>query len=472
MTSTSTASKKAASKKAISTNRYLSGNFAPVDKEVTAESTELSVTGSIPAELNGRYLRNGPNPVLAPDPDTYHWFIGDGMVHGLRLQDGKAQWYRNRWVRSNHVAEALGEEVPTRAVHGGMDFAPNTNIIGHDGRTLAIVEAGALPYELDDELNTIGPFDFGGTLTGGYTAHPKLDPRTGELVAVSYFFGWGNDVEVTVISPDAKVTSARRVAMGGSVSLHDTAITPNWIVLYDLPVLFDMDMITQGARFPYRWFPEYHSRIGLLPRDGDSTEVIWHDIEPCYVFHTMNAFDDPDGTGLTLDVARHPSMFNTSRLGPAEGTPMLERWSIDGKGGAVRTTRLDDRGLEFPRADERRLGLPYRYGYAVTAGHDDDPVGTENGLIRHDLQTGASVARHFGPTAQVGEGVFVPRQAAANPDGSDEADGWIMALVYEDTTDTSSLYLLNADDLDGDPQAVITLPQRVPVGFHGNWIPD
>ncbi len=393
------------------TNRYLSGNFAPVHQEVTVGATELKVTGSIPAELNGRYLRNGPNPIVAPDPAKYHWFVGDGMVHGIRLQGGAAQWYRNRWVRSNHVAETLGEDLPPRAVHGGMDFAPNTNVIGHAGRTLAIVEAGALPYELDDELNTVGPWDFGGTLPGGYTAHPKLDPTTGELVAVSYFWGWGNDVEVTVVSPDNRVTSARRVTMGGSVSLHDTAITSDWIVLYDLPVLFDIERVNQGAQFPYRWFPEYHSRIGLLPRRGDSTEVIWHDIEPCYVFHTLNAFDDADGPGIALDVVRHPAMFATSLLGPSEGTPMLERWTVDGRGGPVRTTRLGDRGLEFPRADERRLGQPYRYGYAVTAGHSDDPVGTENGLIRHDLATGATVARHFGPTAQVGEGVFVPRHA-------------------------------------------------------------
>jgi carotenoid cleavage dioxygenase len=185
-------------------------------------------------------------------------------------------------------------------------------------------------------------------------------------------------------------------------------------------------------------------------------------------------------------------MFATSLLGPAEGTPTFERWTIDGRGGPVKETRLDDRGMEFPRADERRLGLPYRYGYGVTAGHrdadgTDDPIGTENGLIRHDLHTGATIVRHFGPTAQVGEGVFVPRTpaesvgdagptdagpAAAGPTDDNETDGWLMALVYEGTTDTSSLYILNADDLDGDPQAVITLPQRVPVGFHGNWIPD
>ena len=158
-------------------------------EELTA--TELPVRGQLPEVLNGRYLRNGPNPVSVPEPATYHWFTGDGMVHGIRLRDGRAEWYRNRWVRSAEVARALGEQPRPGPVHAGMDFAPNTNVIGHAGRTFAIVEAGARPYELSDELETLGPCDFGGTLDGGYTAHPKRDPLTGELYAVSYFFGLG-----------------------------------------------------------------------------------------------------------------------------------------------------------------------------------------------------------------------------------------------------------------------------------------
>lgn len=452
-----------------STNPYLNGNHGPVLHEITAPESELDVTGTIPAELNGRYVRNGPNPLVAPDPDTYHWFIGDGMLHGLRLREGRAEWYRNRWVRSGPVARALGEEPKSGRVHGGMDFGPNTNVIGHAGRTLALVEAGAMAYEVTDELETVGPFDFGGTLSGGYTAHPKKDPRTGELVAVSYFFGWGNDVEVTIVSPEGGVTSSRNVAMGGSVSLHDCAITPRYVVLYDLPVVFDADAAMSGARFPYRWFDDYHARIGLLPRHPvDGVDVVWHDINPCYVFHTLNAFDDVDGgAGITLDVVRHPSMFRTSFLGPAEGTPTLERWTVDGLGGPVKEEQLDDHSQEFPRADERRLGLPYRYGYGVFTDRGGDVVGTENGIIRHDLVGGTSEVRRFGPTAQVGEAVFVPRT-----ESGDESDGWLMALVYEGTTDVSSLYILNAEDLSGTPQAVITLPQRVPVGFHGNWIPD
>src|SRR5580698_2472127 len=149
----------------LATNTFLQGPFAPV-------------TGEITAELNGRYLRNGPNPLGLDDP-SYHWFIGAGMVHGVRLRDGRAEWYRNRWVRSKAVAKALGETWPAGPIHS-TDFAANTHIIAHAGRTLATVESGPLPYELSEELNTLGSCDFAGTLPGGFAAHTKADRRTGE----------------------------------------------------------------------------------------------------------------------------------------------------------------------------------------------------------------------------------------------------------------------------------------------------
>jgi carotenoid cleavage dioxygenase-like enzyme len=447
---------------AVTGNPYLEGIFAPVAEEVTG--TGLRVTGHLPEALNGRYLRNGPNPVVAPDPETYHWFVGDGMVHGIRLGDGRAEWYRNRWVRANHVAEALGEQVPPRLPpHGEMDAAPNTNVIGHAGRTFAIVEAGARPYELTDQLETIGPCDFGGTLSGGYTAHPKRDPKSGELYAVSYFWGWGNEVEVTVIDAEARVRSSRRVPVGGAVSLHDCAITERFIVLLDLPVTFSMEAVQSGARFPYRWQDDYQARVGLLPRDGDSTEVVWHDVEPCYVFHPLNAYDD--GDAVVLDVVRYDSVFRTQLLGPNDVEPTLERWHLDGHGGPVKEERLDDRGQEFPRVDERLVGRPHRYGYAVSVGAK--VLSPNPALIRHDLESGTKLTREFPSDAVVGEAVFVPRA-----DDAGEDDGWLLTLVYSGATDTSALHILNADDLTGEPQAVVELPQRVPVGFHGNWVPD
>ena len=335
------------------------------------------------------------------------------------------------------------------------------------GRTFALVEAGARPYEMTAELDTIGPCDFGGTLDGGYTAHPKRDPLTGELYAVSYFFGWGDDVEVTILDAAAKVRSSRRVTMGGPVSVHDSAITQRSIVLLDLPVVFSLEAAAAGASFPYRWQDGYRPRVGLLPRNSESTDVVWHDIEPCYVFHPMNAFDDPDGDGIVLDVVRHPSMFRTQLLGPAEGTPTLERWHLDGRGGAVKEERLDDRGQEFPRIDERRVGLPHRYGYAVAVGAADDILGTESALLRHDFARGTTQTRSFGSGASLGEAVFVPRR-----EDVDESDGWVLLLAYSATTDSSDLYVLDASDIDGEPQAVVRLPQRVPAGFHGNWVPE
>jgi carotenoid cleavage dioxygenase len=181
----------------------------------------------------------------------------------------------------------------------------------------------------------------------------------------------------------------------------------------------------------------------------------------------MNAYDVDGGDGVVLDVVRHPSMFKTHLLGPNEGAPTLERWHLDGHGGSVKEERLDDRGQEFPRVDEQRVSLPHRYGYSVTIGAANDIIGTESGLIRHDLDRGSSEVRNFGAGTTVGEGVFVPRAADAA-----EGDGWVLILVHEGTTDSSALHILNAEDLCGDPQAVIELPQRVPAGFHGNWVPD
>ena len=438
-------------------NRYLTGNYAPVANEVTA--TELAVTGSLPEVLSGRYLRNGPNPLSAPEPSTYHWFIGDGMVHGIRLRDGRAEWYRNRWVRSAEIARALGEPVRPGPVHADMDFASNTNVIGHAGRTFAIVEAGARPYELTYELDTVGPTDFGGTLPGAYTAHPKRDPATGELHAVSYYWGWGNLVQYTVVDTAGAVRKVVDIEVGGPVSVHDMSLTERFVVIYDLPVVFDVEAATSGAGFPYRWDPDYRARVGLLYRDGGADDVRWFDVEPCYVFHPMNAYDD--GDRVVLDVVRHGKMFDTHRLGPDEGPPTLERWTVDVTGDKVVEERLDDRGQEFPRVDERVVGRRHRYGYAGAF------LGNETALVKHDLDRRTSEVRLLASAGGASEAVFVPSGPEAGED-----DGWVLAVVYDPDRDTSDLLVLNAGDFTGEPQAIVHLPQRVPFGFHGNWVPD
>ena len=441
-------------------NRYLEGNFAPVSEETT--SVDLTITGSVPEWLDGRYLRNGPNP-MNTDPETYHWFTGHGMVHGVRLRDGKAQWYRNRYVRSEAVAAELGETWRSGPVHGGMDFAANTNVIGHAGRTFAIVEAGARPYELDEELNTLGPCDLDGTLPGGYTAHPKRDPQTGELHAVSYFWGWGNKVQYTVIDRDARVRKVVDIETTGSPMLHDMSLTDTYAVVYDLPVVFDVDLAMSGASLPYRWDNEYPARVGLLPRDGGADDVKWFDVEPCYVFHPLNAYDD--GDRVVIELCRFERMFDADVvLGPDGQPPRLDRWTIDPAAGKVIEETIDDRPQEFPRVDERVVGRQHRYGYTVRFDAGSDNFEFSGGsLLRHDLVAGTTDIHDFGPGRGPSEFVMVP----SSPDAGED-DGVLMGYVYDATRDASDLVMLDAQRLE--TVATVQLPVRVPYGFHGNWI--
>ncbi|MBE1530804.1 carotenoid oxygenase family protein [Actinomadura algeriensis] len=441
-------------------NPYLEGLLAPVTEEVTAH--DVPVTGRVPSELNGRYLRIGPNPLGLEDPESYHLFTGDGMVHGVRLRDGRAEWYRNRWVRSRRVAAKLGEEWPEGPVFDDFDFAPNTNVIGHGGRTFALMEAGFRPYELSRDLGTLGPCDFGGTLKGGYTAHAKKDPATGELHAVAYYFGWEH-LEYTVLSASGLVTRSVEIPVADGPMVHDLALTQKYVIVYDLPVTFSMEMAMSGAALPYAWNDVHPARIGLLPRSGDATDVRWIDIEPCWVFHTMNAYDD--GDRIVLDLVKFPSFLRDGRL---EGNPppVLDRWTIDPAAGTVARQTLDDRPQEFPRVDERLTSLPHRYGYTVASqAVGDDLVG--EALLKYDYRTGRTDTRLFPAGSAVGEAVFVP----AAP-GSGEDDGYLMTLAHDAERAATDLVVLSAQDFTGAPVAVVHLPVRVPSGFHGNWLPD
>jgi carotenoid cleavage dioxygenase len=443
------------------TSPYLTGNFAPVHEEVTA--FDLAVTGSIPAELDGRYVRNGPNPIGPVDPARHHWFVGTGMVHGIRLRDGKAEWYRNRYVRGDEVAETLGLPRlpgPRHAMFGGG--APNTNVIGHAGSIWALVEAGTLPVELDGDLESVRYVDFDGGYPGSFSAHPKRDPATGELHLVSYYWEWDH-VKYVVVRPDGTLRKVVEVPVGGSIMVHDVSITGSSVLVYDLPVTFQLTAAMEGSTFPYRWEEGRPARVGVLPREGTAADVRWCEVEPCYVFHPMNAYDLSDGR-IVVDVARHPKMFATELNGPSEGVPTLERWTIDPAAGSVKEERLDDRGQEFPRVDERLTGERHRFGYCVHSRRAD---GIElGGLLKHDFERGMSELHDFGPGSAGGEGVFVPRQG-----GRAEDDGWVMAIVHEPTSATAELAILAADDFTAEPVARIHLPQRVPYGFHGNWIP-
>ena len=450
--------------------RFLEGPFAPVSEEITA--FDLPVTGRLPAELSGRYLRNGPNPLGLDDPN-YHWFLGAGMVHGVRLRDGRAEWYRNRWVRSKAVAAARGEPWPGGPVHEGMDFAANTHIISHAGRTLATVEAGALPYELSTELDTVGPCDFGGSLPGGFAAHTKLDRQTGELHAIAYFWAWDH-VQHVVVDPAGKVTQATNIAVADGPMMHDFALTARYVVLLDLPVTFSMNAVTAGQELPYVWNPEHQARVGLLPRDGSSA-VRWIEIDPCWVFHCLNAYDDEHGR-VVVDLCPYRDAFDVSTLWAAHGPVTLDRWTIDPAVGTVSQQRLDDRGQEFPRVDDRIISRSHRYGYsavigevtrAITATGDFGDEAFTNAILRHDLLRGSTETHEFGRYATAGEAVFAP----SSPEAAED-DGYVMAFVHNPDRGAADLVLLAAQDFTAEPVARVHLPARIPLGFHGSWIPD
>ena len=444
----------------MSSNPYLSGNFAPLDGEITA--LDLPVTGEIPAQLSGRLLRIGPNPIAA-DPDNYHWFTGNGMAHGLRLGEGKAQWYRSRFVRDDVVVEANGWDPvagPAAEFQVGGGVA-NTNIIGLAGKTFAIVEAGNLPVELSDELETIGRSNFGGTLPGGFSAHPHIEHDTGEVHTAVYSPLWQH-IQYVLMGPAGQVSKTVDVPIGASPMVHDCMFTKNYFIVLDFPVLFDVKALESGAAFPYTWQPDHGARVGLLPRNGSAEDVSWHEVESCYVFHTMNAYENSSGE-VVMDVVRHPKMFATDHFGPNEGLTTLDRWTIDPKDSRAREQRLDDRGLEFPRIDERLAGKPYRYSYSTQLG-DGFAIGS---ITKHDMTLLSSETHFEGEHRHFMEPVFVPKNAEA-----DEDEGWLMAYVYDQETDKSDVVILDAQNVSGAAIATIHLPRRVPFGFHGNWVAD
>ncbi len=443
----------------MSDNPYLEGNFGPISDEATA--FDLPVRGEIPAELSGRLLRIGPNPVTEPGPN-HHWFVGNGLVHGLRMRDGKALWYRSRYVRDDQVCETKGwPKTPgPRFSDLGGDGA-NTNVIQHAGRTFAIVEAGGNPFELSEELETVARSNFDGTLPGPFSAHPKRDPDTGELHVTGYFFGWEH-LQYLVVGTEGRVRKTVDIPTPGRTMVHDCSITKNYFVVFDTPVLFDPSMLEKGYPLPYRWFEDYGTRVGLLPRDGEASDITWHDVNPCFLFHSLNSYEDTDGR-VVLDVVRHPKMFDVHLDGPNEGIPTLERWIVDPKGGPVKEERLCERGQEFPRIDERRIGKPHRYGYCGAVGEGL----VYGGLLKHDLKTGETLHRDEGPHRQFQEPVFVPRS-----DDADEDDGWLLAYVHDAKRNAADVVILEAQNFLGDPVATVELPVRVPFGFHGNWAPD
>lgn len=437
----------------------MQGNYAPIGNET--DTIELTVTGSLPPELSGMYVRNGSNPSSGDSP---HWFFGDGMVHGVRLSAGKAVGYRNRYVRTSlYEAHAgFGEGPP-----GGAANQSNVSAIWHGGRLLTSGEVG-LPYELDPtDLSTVGAHDFAGKLATSFTAHPKIDPVTGRM----HFFGYGFTppfLTYHIAEADGSLVHSEVVETPRSTMIHDFAITESDAIFWDLPVTFDLDAAVayiadpMAAAFPYRWSPEVGARVGVMPLTGGAAAIQWFDLDPCYVFHGVNAFRR--GDEVVADVCRLSSMFSPGGL--LGGDASHRRWTFNTTTGAVTDDVLavDDPG-DLPGRDPRRVGREHRYGYLVSTRDNPDTV-EFGGLIKHDYTDNSRQFWDPGPSRHAGEWLFVPA-------GSDLADdaGYLLTYVHDEATGISELVVIDASAIERGPVASVVLPQRVPYGFHATWIP-
>jgi carotenoid cleavage dioxygenase-like enzyme len=440
---------------------YLVGVHKPMQAELTLD--HLSVTGSIPAGLSGRYLKMGANPASL-DAAGHHWFLGDGMVHGIAIRDGGVEWYRNRWIGSRLAATALGR-APAPGPRRGRNDTVNTNVADIGGRAFALVEAGSYPVELSETLEEqrYNPFD--GTLGGSFSGHPHRDPVTGEYHAVAYDGTVWDTVRYVVVSAAGKVVRDVPIAVQHGPCIHDCAITARFAIVLDLPVTFSMRAVLGGHLFPFRWNPAHQARLGLLPRNGGQADIIWCDLDPCFVFHVANAFDGADGK-VILDVIAYATMFASGASG-LDALGRFERWTIDPATRRIERRVVDPTPQEFPRLDERRFGQSYRYAYTVSVPPDGNPqlVGATR-LYKHDLKTGSRLVHEFGDTHLPGEFVFVPASADAAED-----QGWLLGFVINTADETTDLVILDARDFEAAPVATVRLPHRIPPGFHGNWFP-
>ncbi|TDJ24915.1 MAG: carotenoid oxygenase family protein [Gammaproteobacteria bacterium] len=444
------------------------------------EAPDLVIEGEVPKDLFGTFYRNGPNPQFAPRGD-YHWFGGDGMIHGFYIENGRVG-YRNRWARTikwNTEHEA-GESLfaafnpmdSDESVQGlETDGLANTNVIWHGGKLFALEEAHA-PFELDPQtLESKGTWDFGGKLVGPMTAHPKIDPETGEMLLFGYNANGmiSEHMSFHVVDKDGNLTRSETFKAPYAAMVHDFMVTREHVIFPIMPLTGSMERAMTGAPV-YAWEPEKGVHIGIMPRNGTVEDMRWFRGDPSFVFHPMNAHTN--GDVITCDVCE----FEEAPLFPKpDGTPgdpdkavpRLTRWTFDlaQNSDEYRCERLDDLPCEFPRLDERYAGLDYRHGY-LACGELGGGVGGFSSIGHRDHKTGKFDIYDAGPQCATSEPIFVPKSTSA-----EEGEGYLLSSVYDAERKASHLQILDAQNVSAGPIAKAYLDHRLPLGFHGNWRP-
>lgn len=440
-------------------NPYLHGIFGPVNE---VEKREFKVIGEIPQHLTGLLLRIGPNPIHVENPDCYHWFTGDGMLHALKIEQGQAVWFKSHYIETDAVQKQKNKAVKAGFRRGPGDVV-NTNAFYHANKIWASVEAGTLPARLDLNLNTEEHRLFNTDADLPFTAHPHKDNNTGHLHAVCYDALDIKHAYYEVIDEQGCLVHWTKIPVQHGPMIHDCAITGQDVLIFDLPVTFSFKQLLKGNPLPYEWNEKHAARIGILPKYGHADEVQWIAMDPCFIFHAANAYRN-DQQQIILDVVVHRHMFKKSHQGPFEQqNTQLQRWTIDLKQNAVDRQVLDAQAQEFPRIDERYTAEQHRYIYSVS--FDPVTMTKANHLICHDLQTRAKTTYEFGDQWVTGEVVFIPESADAV-----EGNGYLLCYVHHIHQESSKVVILKAQGLNTQPQAEVLLGVHVPLGFHGNWV--
>ncbi len=461
-------------------NPYLLDEYAPVHEEIEADA--IQVIGEIPDDLNGLYVRNGPNPRFEPQ-GRYHWFDGDGMLHAIHLRNGTAT-YRNRWIgTAGFGAEGAAGGSLWEGVAEPRDGNPddgsrlrlkdtaNTDVLFHNGDLVALWYLAGVPYRVDPlTLETLGPQEWGGTRQSCVSAHAKVDAHTGEFL----FFDYGPVppyMSYGVVSPDGVVKHFTNVDLPGARMPHDMAVTENHSILMDLPLVVDPDAAAAG-RHSLLFLRDTPARFGVIPRYGRGEDVRWFEAEPCYIYHSVNAWED--GEEIVMDVCRFrpPGPAPIPLTGPLGNVlnylrldAQLWRYRFNLATGASTETPLDDVTTEFPMVDARLIGRRNRYAYVQSI--NSEVTMFFDGLVKYDLDTGASERYDYGRGRFGSESPFAPR-----PGQRAEDDGYLVSFVYDGTADRSELVILDAADISAGPVGRVVLPQRVPNGFHACWVPQ
>ena len=459
-------------------NPYTLGVFAPVDAELTVD--DLTVIGELPRDLNGVYLRTGPNRRFAA-PGRYHMFDGDGMIHAVHFEDGRAR-YRNRWVRTEAFAAeseagralwtGLMEDPranPFGNTHGlGIKDSANTDVLYHRGQVLATWYLCGSPYGVDPlSLETLGAQNFLDTFYGDMMAHPKVDDATGELM----WFDYGPDLPYLrygVVGADGRQSHLAHIDIPGPRLPHDMAVTQNYSILMDLPLVQDQEARAAGK---YRIFYDQSlvSRFAVIPRHGTAEEVRWFEAKPCYIYHVINAWES--GDEIVMDACRvknpqHQTTFATplsNMLAYMRLDAQLYRYRFDLRTGRTTETPLDDDNIEFPSVDARVVGVPHRYSYSMHLA--SEPTLLFDGLVRYDSQDDAKQEHFFGPGRWGSEAPFAPRDGSTG-----ETDGYVVCFVTDEVEGRAEVDVFDAADLSAGPVARVLLPGRVPPGFHACWV--